>query len=72
MNGAAVTSASAIGTLPGPGWTVRMVADFTGDAKADIVWRFVDGTTYLWIMNGAQILSTPQIPNPGGSWQIAP
>jgi len=72
MNGAAVTSASSIGVLPGPGWTVRMVADFTGDAKADIVWRFVDGTTYLWIMNGPAIVSTPQIPNPGGSWQIAP
>ena len=72
MNGAAVTSASSIGVLPGPGWTVRMVADFTGDAKADIVWRFVDGTTYLWIMNGSAIVSTPQIANPGGSWQIAP
>ncbi|OKH52130.1 hypothetical protein NIES2101_15965 [Calothrix sp. HK-06] len=39
-------------------WQVVSTSDFTGDGKADILWRHVStGETIVWQMNGANIVS---------------
>ena len=34
------------------------LADFDGDAKADILWQHTDGTLAIWFMNGTSVLPT--------------
>lgn len=34
-------------------WKVQELADFNGDGKSDILWRHEDGTTNIWLMDGA-------------------
>jgi hypothetical protein len=51
-------------------WHIASTADFNGDGAADILWRHDDGTVAAWLMNGAQVTSTPNygaIPN---DWHI--
>jgi hypothetical protein len=44
-------------------WRVEAVADFSNDGKADILWRYIDGTTGAWIMNGAAIAGVQFYPS---------
>ena len=30
----------------------KLIGDFDGDGKSDILWRGSDGSTTVWIMNG--------------------
>lgn len=44
-------------------WQIGDVADFTGDGKADIVWRnLVSGEDVIWEMNGAAVTNSYVIP----------
>ena len=54
------------------GWHVAAIADFNGDGKADILWRFANqtaslspvwaaGQTNIWFMNGNQRVAGPAI-----------
>ena len=36
-------------------WSVAGIGDFNGDGKSDIFWRNVDGTNYVWHVDGATI-----------------
>ncbi len=52
-------------------WRVTNTGDFNGDGKTDIVWRQTStGTTYLWLMNGGQMVASPYL---GGSldWAVS-
>ncbi|HQW38672.1 MAG TPA: hypothetical protein PLO00_08140, partial [Usitatibacteraceae bacterium] len=69
MDGRAVSQASNLGVVPA-GWALVGTADYTGDGKADLLWRFTDGSISLWTMNGATVTGYPSVPNPGGTWQI--
>jgi hypothetical protein len=54
MNGAHVQS---ITTVPGTADDRDQLAaidDFDGDGRADLLWRHVDGSATIWLMNGAQ------------------
>jgi FG-GAP-like repeat/Beta-propeller repeat len=43
-------------------WKVQTIADFTGDGKADIIWRNAQGATVLWKVNGTLIdLASSQV-----------
>lgn len=47
--------------------SVNTVGDFTGDGKADIIWRTASDTLALWEMNGASVVSTGTIQRSNGS-----
>jgi Ca2+-binding RTX toxin-like protein len=53
-------------------WKISGTGDFTGDGKADILWRNDNGSTSIWEMNGASVLAA----NPtnlivDNTWKIA-
>ena len=41
----------------GTGWTVTHAADFDGDGRADILWRYMLGFTAAWLMDGSTVKS---------------
>ena len=44
--------------------------DFNGDGKSDIAWRGPTGDLAIWLMNGTQILSGPDLGNVPTNWSI--
>jgi hypothetical protein len=59
-------------------WAIQRIGDFTGDGRADILWRNITpgvpdaGNLYLWVMNGAQVVSGSGYTNSQAdfSWRI--
>jgi|GEM_PF-6114826 len=70
MSGPAIVHAASLGN-PGTAWAPKVIADLTGDGRADIVLRQGAAATYLWVMSGAAIAAQGDIPNPGGTWELA-
>ncbi len=52
-------------------WTIESGADFTGDGKADILWRHTSGTTAIWQMDGAQFLGVGVPGAVDSTWSVA-
>jgi uncharacterized delta-60 repeat protein len=74
MNGSTALSKDI--TTPYPSidntWKISGTGDFSGDGKADILWRNDNGTTYIWEMNGATVLAAnPTNPVVDNTWKIA-
>ena len=44
--------------------------DFNGNDKSDIAWRGPTGDVAIWLMNGTQVLSAPNLGNVPASWSI--
>jgi hypothetical protein len=44
--------------------------DFNGDGYSDIAWRNSNGDVAIWLMNGTQVLSAPDVGNVSTSWSI--
>jgi hypothetical protein len=54
MNGATKTASAYTSASASDAWKVAKLADFTGDGKADILWReTLTGKTVVWTMDGA-------------------
>lgn len=77
MDGATLTSSSVLTmngsslTMPGA-WGVESISDYTGDGKADIVWRNANsGAFRLWEMNGTSVTSIGVVQNAGASAMLA-
>ena len=70
MNGTTIIGDGSPGSAT-TDWTIRRVADFSGDGKADILWRnSSSGQVYIWFMNGTVISGGG---SPGGAtsdWTI--
>ncbi|MBP2315832.1 FG-GAP-like repeat-containing protein, partial [Azospirillum soli] len=70
MNGHTVVSGANTGMVklngtdaaPGLAWKVESTADFTGDGKADILWRnSTSNQMLLWAMNGGTVTATAAV-----------
>jgi hypothetical protein len=59
MNGTQIINSSAtfVGGVPYPLWTIIGTGDFNGDGYADILWRDTNGNIAIWEMNGTQIIN---------------
>ena len=52
-------------------WLVAAAADFSGDGRADILWRHpATGTTSLWVMNGPVRVSGAPVGVIDASWSV--
>jgi FG-GAP-like repeat len=73
MNGNAITSSILTSTPTlASSWKTLGVADFSGDGKADILWRNdVDNRVVLWTMDGTNVLSSTATSTPtlAASWK---
>jgi hypothetical protein len=66
MDGLHLTSG---GVVLGPfGWTAKVIGDFNGDGKSDIVWGHTDGSTAIWLMNGTTVISGGIVLAAGTGW----
>jgi hypothetical protein len=50
VNGAFVT--------PDPSWNIAGIGDLNGDGKSDLLWRDSQGSTAVWVMDGASIVGS--------------
>ena len=58
LNGTALAGSGGLPSVSGA-WSVQSTADFDGDGRSDILWReTASGSTYLWLMNGAGVVSS--------------
>jgi len=69
MDGPAIVSNTALGTLP-TYWQIADVADYTGDSNSDILWRDDAGTIVLWEMNGPTIVDDTAVNTIPTNWHI--
>ncbi len=75
-----VVAISSQGLLPSVDstWFVAGIGDFNGDGKADILWRNLGGTNYVWHLDGSTInggvltiVSQGILPSVDASWSVA-
>ena len=81
MNGSQIESAQAITSQGQPvslgsSWALAAVGDFSGDGKADLMWRNSNGAFAEWTMNGAAITSSSLVTSQGQpvsptAWHVA-
>jgi hypothetical protein len=70
MNGVNFVSAAFPAGVP-LAWQIVQVSDVNGDGKSDIGWRNTsNGTTAVWLMDGATIVSTGFPGGAGTEWEI--
>jgi hypothetical protein len=69
MNGPTLLSGGPI--LPGPNaWVPTHVGDFDGDGKADILMRNANGSTMIYLMDGATPKATAALSGPGSGLRV--
>jgi hypothetical protein len=82
MNGSQVAASQQVtlgggAATPDSSWSVAGIGDFSGDGKADVLWRNTNGSLIDWTMNGSQIASVQAVTlggsaaTPDSSWSVA-
>lgn len=73
MEGLTIQSSASLTTQPDINWTIALIADFQGDGRADILWRNRStGAMSIWLMNGATIASTRELPSIDPNFKVIP
>ncbi|MFF0271611.1 FG-GAP-like repeat-containing protein [Kribbella sp. NPDC004536] len=62
--------ASCAGGSPSSDFQIVGAADFTGDGKADIVWRHFLGVNFIWRMSGASCVSSSLGLSTDANWNL--
>jgi hypothetical protein len=71
MNGAAVSSATAVATMPST-WAIAAQRNFSrADVKYDFLWRDTGGNNAIWFMNGGVVSSATTVGNVPTNWSVA-
>jgi hypothetical protein len=60
-----IQDGSTIFDLTNPDWYVADILDLNGDGKDDLFWRDSIGRTYIYLMDGYEILKVGEIPQSG-------
>ena len=74
-SGGFVTAGGAI-VAPDASYSVAAISDFSGDGKADVLWRNTSGSLIEWLMNGSVIAQSSYVTaggvpvNPDPSWSF--
>ena len=74
-SGGFVTSGGVI-VAPDASYSVAAISDFSGDGKADVLWRNTSGSLIEWLMNGSVIAQSSYVTaggvpvNPDPSWSF--
>ena len=72
-NNTQIMSSASLTTVGGS-WDIKGIADFNGDDRPDLLWRYgFSGQNVLWFMGGnnnTQIMSSESQTTVGGSWDI--
>ena len=69
MNGATITSAVSLGTLP-LNWSVAGVGDFNGDGYSDLLFTDTTGDIAIWFMKGTQVISALPVATIPTQWSV--
>lgn len=51
-------------------WQIRAVGDFNADGRADILWRYADGTVSIWKMDGGWYTGESAYLPMDNAWQL--
>jgi hypothetical protein len=68
MDGSSIKGATYLDPIS-TDWVIQRIGDFTGDGKADVLWRNMtpglgdSGFLYLWVMNGPSVAAGTGYPN---------
>ena len=68
--GAGYPSYNNLGAAVDTAWVVQGIADYNGDARADILWRHRDGQVAVWFMAGARFLGDAYPRMVDQSWRV--
>ncbi|WP_187293855.1 FG-GAP-like repeat-containing protein [Gloeobacter kilaueensis] len=77
MNGTSYVTSISLNPVSDLNWQIGGTADFTGDGKTDIVWRYQgtgskQGLNQIWRMNGTSYVASVSLPNLSDlNWQVA-
>jgi hypothetical protein len=69
MNGAAVSQAGGLGTIP-TAFSIVQTGDYNGDGKSDLLWQDTNGDTSIWFMNGVTVSSGGAVGTISTPWTI--
>jgi hypothetical protein len=81
MSGSTIISSAGVTmggtpTTPDGTWSIVGTGDFSGNGKADVLWRSANGSLVDWTMNGSQVMASQQLTlggaaaAPDSSWSV--
>jgi len=71
MNGLDILACAYLPMVPDTDCTIAVVDNFSGDQKADILWRnSASGELYVWLMNGTKVAERGSLYTVPIDWQI--
>lgn len=76
IGGSGFVTYGGVVTAPDASYSIAAISDFSGDGKADVLWRNTQGSLIEWLMNGSVITQSSYVTaggtpvNPDPSWSF--